>query len=124
MQGKAELRCPECKAQWSYTEVRKLAKLTLKEQEYFEERLGNNTTRKIIDTKNVCTLFYQSLHCLNNHELRVVYCFNMHTKCISISSSVLVVDGSLRDQTYLISVLNALFALKIRAKPLSSAGSV
>ncbi|XP_016362564.1 uncharacterized protein LOC107704190 [Sinocyclocheilus anshuiensis] len=50
--GKAELRCPLCQEQWSYTEVRKLAKLTPEEQLYFEERLANNATRKITDIKN------------------------------------------------------------------------
>uniref|UniRef100_A0A672KK21 Probable E3 ubiquitin-protein ligase ARI7 n=1 Tax=Sinocyclocheilus grahami TaxID=75366 RepID=A0A672KK21_SINGR len=50
--GKAELRCPLCNGQWSYTEVRKLAKLTPEEQQCFEETLANNATRKIIDIKN------------------------------------------------------------------------
>ncbi|KAK9951826.1 hypothetical protein ABG768_017701 [Culter alburnus] len=50
--GKAELRCPLCKDLWSYTEVRKLAKLTPEEQQYFEETLAKNATRKIIDIKN------------------------------------------------------------------------
>ncbi|KAK9951830.1 hypothetical protein ABG768_017705, partial [Culter alburnus] len=50
--GKAELRCPLCSEQWSYTEVRTLAKLTPEEQQYFEETLANNATRKIIDIKN------------------------------------------------------------------------
>ncbi|KAG1935585.1 E3 ubiquitin-protein ligase RNF19B [Pimephales promelas] len=51
-QGKAELRCPKCEKQWSYTEVRTLAKLTPEEQQYFEENLANNATRKIVDIKN------------------------------------------------------------------------
>lgn len=51
-QGKAELRCPVCKKQWSYAEVRTLAKLTPEEQQYFEETLGNNASRKIADIKN------------------------------------------------------------------------
>ncbi|XP_067292719.1 E3 ubiquitin-protein ligase RNF19A-like [Pseudorasbora parva] len=51
-QGKAELRCPLCNEQWSYTEVRKLAKLTTEEQQYFEETFANNATRKIVDIKN------------------------------------------------------------------------
>ncbi|KAL1250929.1 hypothetical protein QQF64_018725, partial [Cirrhinus molitorella] len=55
--GKAELRCPLCNEQWSYTEVRKLAKLTPEEQQYFEETLANNATRKIIDIKNQGGLF-------------------------------------------------------------------
>ncbi|XP_052454338.1 E3 ubiquitin-protein ligase RNF217 isoform X1 [Carassius gibelio] len=50
--GKAELRCPLCQEQWSYQEVRKLAKLTPEEQLYFEERLANNATRKTTDIKN------------------------------------------------------------------------
>ncbi|XP_016105378.1 probable protein ariadne-2 [Sinocyclocheilus grahami] len=50
--GKAELRCPECQEQWSYTEVRTLAKLTPEEQLYFEERLANNTIRNLLDVKN------------------------------------------------------------------------
>ncbi|XP_039509758.1 E3 ubiquitin-protein ligase ARIH2-like [Pimephales promelas] len=50
--GKAELRCPLCSEQWSYTEVRTLAKLTPQEQQYFEETLANNATRKIVDIKN------------------------------------------------------------------------
>ncbi|XP_056307522.1 E3 ubiquitin-protein ligase RNF19B-like [Danio aesculapii] len=50
--GKPELRCPECKQQWSYTEVRTLAKLTAEEQLYFEEKLANNSTRTTIDIKN------------------------------------------------------------------------
>ncbi|XP_050955359.1 uncharacterized protein LOC127156518 [Labeo rohita] len=51
-EGKTELRCPLCNGLWSYTEVRKLAKLTPEEQQYFEERLANNATRKTIDIKN------------------------------------------------------------------------
>ncbi|XP_067292722.1 uncharacterized protein [Pseudorasbora parva] len=51
-QGKAELRCPKCNGLWSYTEVRKLAKLTTEEQQFFEETLANNATKKIVDIKN------------------------------------------------------------------------
>ncbi|XP_051547795.1 E3 ubiquitin-protein ligase RNF19B-like isoform X2 [Myxocyprinus asiaticus] len=51
-EGKADLRCPLCDKQWSYTEVRNVAKLTLEEQQYFEETLANNATRKIVDIKN------------------------------------------------------------------------
>lgn len=50
--GKAELRCPLCNDLWSYSEVRKLAKLTLEEQQFFEETLASNATRKIVDIKN------------------------------------------------------------------------
>jgi len=56
-QGKAELRCPVCKKEWSYTEVRTLAKLTPEEQQFFEETLANNATRKIVDIKNVSMVF-------------------------------------------------------------------
>uniref|UniRef100_A0A672KA37 RING-type domain-containing protein n=1 Tax=Sinocyclocheilus grahami TaxID=75366 RepID=A0A672KA37_SINGR len=52
-QGKAELRCPICKEQWSYTEVRKLAKLTLTERQYFEERLEKAALKKLPDIGNV-----------------------------------------------------------------------
>ncbi|XP_067292720.1 E3 ubiquitin-protein ligase RNF19B-like [Pseudorasbora parva] len=51
-QGKAELRCPLCNGLWSYTEVRKLAKLTTEEQQFFEETLAKNATRKRIDINN------------------------------------------------------------------------
>ncbi|XP_057185310.1 uncharacterized protein LOC130551597 [Triplophysa rosa] len=50
--GKAELICPVCGDVWSYSEVRKLAKLTLEEQKFFEETLANNATRKEVDIKN------------------------------------------------------------------------
>ncbi|KAI2648684.1 E3 ubiquitin-protein ligase RNF19B [Labeo rohita] len=50
--GKDELRCPLCNLQWSYTEVRKLAKLTPEEQQYFEEVLANNAIRRLLDIKN------------------------------------------------------------------------
>ncbi|KAI7812317.1 putative E3 ubiquitin-protein ligase ARI9-like, partial [Triplophysa rosa] len=50
-EGKAELRCPLCNEQWSYSEVEEVAKLTLEEQQFFQEKLANNATRKE-DIKN------------------------------------------------------------------------
>uniref|UniRef100_A0A672LDQ5 RING-type domain-containing protein n=1 Tax=Sinocyclocheilus grahami TaxID=75366 RepID=A0A672LDQ5_SINGR len=47
------VRCPICKEQWSYTEVRKLAKLTLTERQYFEERLEKAALKKLPDIGNV-----------------------------------------------------------------------
>ncbi len=54
-QGQTEFRCPLCKKKWPYDEVRKLAKLTLEEQLSFEEKLGTNTAKKIVDFRDVCT---------------------------------------------------------------------
>uniref|UniRef100_A0A673FNH3 RING-type domain-containing protein n=1 Tax=Sinocyclocheilus rhinocerous TaxID=307959 RepID=A0A673FNH3_9TELE len=53
--GQTEFKCPLCKKKWPYDEVRKLAKLTLEEQLSFEEKLGTNTAKKIVDFRDVCT---------------------------------------------------------------------
>lgn len=50
--GKTEFRCPLCKRKWPYEEVRKLAKLTSDEQLSFEEQLGTNTAKKIVDFRD------------------------------------------------------------------------
>ncbi|XP_043084493.1 probable E3 ubiquitin-protein ligase ARI7 [Puntigrus tetrazona] len=50
--GRTEFRCPLCGETWPYDEVRKLAKLTLEEQLSFEEKLGTNTAKKIVDFKD------------------------------------------------------------------------
>uniref|UniRef100_A0A673MPI8 Uncharacterized LOC107728175 n=1 Tax=Sinocyclocheilus rhinocerous TaxID=307959 RepID=A0A673MPI8_9TELE len=68
--GKAELKCPLCEKQWSYTEVRKLAKLTPEEQQYFEEVLANNAIRRLLDIKNVSIYI---LHLFFFHKL-LRYC--------------------------------------------------
>ncbi|XP_048036038.1 E3 ubiquitin-protein ligase RNF19B-like [Megalobrama amblycephala] len=47
--GRTEFRCPLCEEEWPYDEVRKLAKLTIQEQLSFEEKLGMNTVKKIVD---------------------------------------------------------------------------
>ncbi len=52
-QGQTEFRCPLCRKTWPYDEVRKLAKLTLEEQLSFEEKLGTNTAKKIVDFRDV-----------------------------------------------------------------------
>ncbi|XP_043083253.1 potential E3 ubiquitin-protein ligase ariadne-2-like [Puntigrus tetrazona] len=51
--GQTEFECPLCEETWPYDEVRKLAKLTLEEQLSFEEKLGTNTAKKIVDFR-VC----------------------------------------------------------------------
>ncbi|XP_073688468.1 E3 ubiquitin-protein ligase RNF19B-like [Garra rufa] len=50
--GKSELRCPLCAELWPYIEVRKLAKLTLEEKQYFEEVLASNAIRRLLDITN------------------------------------------------------------------------
>lgn len=50
--GKTEFRCPVCENKWPYEEVRKLAKLTIDEQSRFEETLGTNTAKKIVDFRD------------------------------------------------------------------------
>ncbi|KAA0713188.1 hypothetical protein E1301_Tti018415 [Triplophysa tibetana] len=50
--GQTEFRCPLCRKEWPYNEVRKLAKLTIDEQSNFEEVLGTNTVKKLLDLKD------------------------------------------------------------------------
>lgn len=50
--GQTEFRCPLCEAEWPYDEVRKLAKLTVDEQSRFEEKLGTNTVKKLMDFRD------------------------------------------------------------------------
>ncbi|XDV53608.1 hypothetical protein PO909_022063 [Leuciscus waleckii] len=50
--GQTEFKCPLCDEQWPYDEVRTLAKLTLKEQLSFEEKLGTNTVQKKVDSRD------------------------------------------------------------------------
>lgn len=45
-----------CEETWPYDEVRKLAKLTLEEQLSFEEQLGTNTVKNLVDFRVVSTL--------------------------------------------------------------------
>ncbi|RXN31315.1 E3 ubiquitin- ligase RNF19B-like protein [Labeo rohita] len=94
--GQTEFRCPLCKKKWPYDEVRKLAKLTLEEQLNFEEKLGTNTAKKIVDFRDVCTFL----------------------------AFVLVVAPSSKGQMTLISVWSAQFAQQKLDASLSFAGSV
>ncbi|KAK9951808.1 hypothetical protein ABG768_017683 [Culter alburnus] len=50
--GQTEFKCPLCKKKWPYDEVQKLAKLTVEEQLSFEEQLGTNTVKKIVDFRD------------------------------------------------------------------------
>ncbi|XP_073688489.1 E3 ubiquitin-protein ligase RNF19B-like [Garra rufa] len=50
--GNTEFRCPLCEEEWSYDEVRKLAKLTIDEQLTFEDKIGINAAEKFLDLKD------------------------------------------------------------------------
>lgn len=43
--------------EWPYNEVRKLAKLTVDEQSSFEEKLGTNTVKILLDFRDVSLHF-------------------------------------------------------------------
>ncbi|KAG9283798.1 putative protein ariadne-2 [Astyanax mexicanus] len=49
--GKTEMRCPECKKEWPYVEVRQVANLTSDEKGFFERTLGKNAARKVSGIK-------------------------------------------------------------------------
>ncbi|KAI7789838.1 E3 ubiquitin-protein ligase RNF19A-like [Triplophysa rosa] len=61
-----ELRCPVCKKVWSYNEIRKLAKLTAEEQQYFEETLGKHALQSL-NIKNCpcCDIFIERMDSSN-----------------------------------------------------------
>ncbi|TRY56944.1 hypothetical protein DNTS_023879 [Danionella cerebrum] len=65
--GTTEFRCPLCKQKWPYEEVRKLAKLTEEEKEFFEDKLGMNTAKNKVDLKNCpgCGTFVQRMDPFN-----------------------------------------------------------
>ncbi len=46
-QGKTEFKCPLCKEEWSYDEVRRLAKLTIDEKLNFEDTVGTNSVKQL-----------------------------------------------------------------------------
>ncbi|XP_056606708.1 uncharacterized protein DDB_G0292642-like isoform X2 [Triplophysa dalaica] len=50
--GRTEFKCPLCVKEWPYNEVRKLAKLTVDEQSSFEEKLGTNTVKILLDFRD------------------------------------------------------------------------
>ncbi|XP_072531169.1 uncharacterized protein [Salminus brasiliensis] len=49
--GKTTLKCYLCAKEWLYEEVRRLAKLTPQEQEFFEKTLGKNVSKKHMSCK-------------------------------------------------------------------------
>uniref|UniRef100_A0A8C2GG06 RING-type domain-containing protein n=1 Tax=Cyprinus carpio TaxID=7962 RepID=A0A8C2GG06_CYPCA len=76
------LICPKCKQQWSYIEVRKLAKLTAEEQQYFEENLAKNATRKmcpgcdwIIERSDSSNLSVQCTICSAKNRRTFEFCW-------------------------------------------------
>ncbi|XDV53606.1 hypothetical protein PO909_022063 [Leuciscus waleckii] len=62
--GQTEFKCPLCHEQWPYDEVRTLAKLTLEEQAAFEDKIGTNTVKKIVDFRDCpgCGSFIERLN--------------------------------------------------------------
>uniref|UniRef100_A0A3P9NCP2 Uncharacterized protein n=1 Tax=Poecilia reticulata TaxID=8081 RepID=A0A3P9NCP2_POERE len=56
-EGQSRFFCGQtnCDAEWSYTEVRKMALLTTKEKKYFEKTLALNAARNLFGTKPVST---------------------------------------------------------------------
>ncbi|RXN31314.1 E3 ubiquitin- ligase RNF19B-like protein [Labeo rohita] len=47
--GQTKFKCPLCEEAWPYDEVRKLAKLSIDEKRSFEEKLGTNTVKNLVD---------------------------------------------------------------------------
>lgn len=56
--GKTEFKCPLCEKKWPYDEVRKLAKLSDDETLIFEDKVGTNTVKKLVDFRGVSSLFF------------------------------------------------------------------
>ncbi len=57
-QGKTEFRCPLCEKKWPYDEVRKLAKLSDDETLIFEDKVGINAVKKLVDFRAVSSLCF------------------------------------------------------------------
>lgn len=70
-----ELKCPICKKNWTYDEVRKLAKLTADEQKYFDKILGKSVTKKITQFKSCpgCDTFIERTQ-MNNLSVQCTFC--------------------------------------------------
>ncbi|KAK7117964.1 hypothetical protein R3I94_023247 [Phoxinus phoxinus] len=65
--GQTEFKCPLCSKQWPYDEVRKLAKLTIDEQMAFEDTIGTNTVKEIVEFRDCpgCGSFVERLNASN-----------------------------------------------------------
>lgn len=86
--GETEFTCPECENKWPYDEVRKLGKLTIEEQMSFEETLGMNTAKKIVDFRecpgcgtliermDVANLRVECTVCTENEDETYEFCWN------------------------------------------------
>ncbi|XP_059392036.1 uncharacterized protein LOC132124900 isoform X2 [Carassius carassius] len=65
--GKTEFKCPLCEKKWPYDEVRKLAKLSDDETLIFEDKVGTNTVKKLVDFRGCpgCGTFVERLDVSN-----------------------------------------------------------
>ncbi|XP_056156525.1 uncharacterized protein LOC130130746 [Lampris incognitus] len=93
-QGQYELRCPaltkgvaQCKAVWSYPEVRRLAALTVGEMQYFEERISRLAAanycdaqqcpgcKTAIERKNPSNLCVKCIICTADRKQACYFCW-------------------------------------------------
>ncbi|XDV37837.1 hypothetical protein PO909_007376, partial [Leuciscus waleckii] len=67
LNGDIVFKCPLCEKEWPYDEVRKSAKLSNDERIGFEDVLGTNAAKKIVDIKDCpgCGTFIQRVHTTN-----------------------------------------------------------
>ncbi|XP_051975572.1 E3 ubiquitin-protein ligase RNF19A-like [Xyrauchen texanus] len=65
--GETAFKCPVCHKEWPYEEVRKLAKLSDNERLGFEDVLGTNAVKKLVDMKDCpgCGVFIERVHTTN-----------------------------------------------------------
>ncbi|XP_050961163.1 E3 ubiquitin-protein ligase RNF19B-like [Labeo rohita] len=65
--GQTKFKCPLCEEAWPYDEVRKLAKLSIDEKRSFEEKLGTNTVKNLVDFRVCpgCSTFVERLDVSN-----------------------------------------------------------
>ncbi|XP_039547673.1 probable E3 ubiquitin-protein ligase RNF217 isoform X2 [Pimephales promelas] len=67
LNGEMVFKCPLCEKEWPYEEVRKSAKLTNDERIGFEDVLGTNAAKKLVDIKDCpgCGTIIQRVHTTN-----------------------------------------------------------